>query len=252
MPGWSRVRRRESPWADARVKDENHLRDVLVRLDAVQGRALRGSQRDLDTILRDTGFPRPGTLAEQQQMFALLGEVTRTVEEFGDGAFAPDLDARVAATAGRRAPERGLVALRRRERRRLRKDAGAASRSGLRKAPLHAALVAARQQRDRWLQLSAGRGGPHQVTGLTDSLQRFEEIRNSLAAVAACISVSDLEEQPTRAVDARIEALHADRGTFLQILAIQTRTPSIWSGSGSGLCWTISPAGKHGPEARRR
>jgi very-short-patch-repair endonuclease len=225
--GGLRVRRRESPWAAAKVRDEEHLREVLGRLDDVHGRALRSSQHDLDEIVRVTGFVRPGTLADWRQMFSLLADVGRTVDELGPSAFAPDLDARVAATAPRRSADRNLVPLRRRDRRQLRKQAEAASASGLRKAALHARLMTARQQRDWWAQLSAGRGGPHQVVGLADALQRFEDVRNSLAAVAACISIQDLERQPTQQVDATMEALHADRSTFRQIRRINQITDHL-------------------------
>lgn len=225
--GGLRVRRRESPWAAARVRDADDVRRILGELDTVHERALRGSREDLDGILSQTGFIRPRTLAEWQQMFGLLTDVTATVEEFGADAFAPDLDERVAATAPRRSAERRLVGLSYRERRRVRRQARDRSRSGMRGAPLHEALLAARRQRHWWLQLTHGRGGPHQVVGLAEALHRFGEVRDSLAAVAMCIGLPDLEQRPTAQIDATVEALHADRDTFRRILNINEITERL-------------------------
>lgn len=225
--GGLRVRRRESPWADAQVKDQDELRDVLSKLETVHGHGLRTSQNDLDLILRATGFVSPATLDERRQMFRLLSDVARTVDEFGPDAFAPDLDARVAATAARGTPQRELVSLGFRQRRRMRRRATELSRSGLRGGPLHLALVAAGQQRDWWLRMSNRRTGPHQVAGLADALRRFEDVRDSLAAVASCVQLPDLDRQPTPQVDATLDRLRADEDTFRQILQINRITEGL-------------------------
>jgi len=215
-----RVRRRESPWADAQVRDEDDVRHVLAQLDAVQTGTLRDSQHDLHVILRETGLAPPSTFAQWQGLFGLLDSVTQTVAELGARIHGPELEGMIAATAPRGSAERAARALRLGERRRLRKQAQARSRSQLRGGPLHERLLAARAQRDQWRHLSAGQTLPYEITGLGTFLARFHAVRNSLAAVAMCIQINDLEARPTAAVEETLRALAADRRTFTQILSI--------------------------------
>ena len=221
------VRRRATPWAAAQVRNADDVRAVLAELDQIGSGVLTKSRSDLDSVLEVTHLPRPASVGEWQGLLRLLDDVGRSVAEFGDEIFTTHLESLVAATAPHRDPARQLRPLTWWERRRCRAEARRASRSKLSGVPLHTALLAALAQREAWTRASDGRGAPHQVAALERVLERFHTAHRALTAVAACLQLHGLDDEPTAVVDQRLQALDADRAMAGNIVEINQRSKRL-------------------------
>ncbi|MCG8917650.1 AAA domain-containing protein [Actinokineospora sp. PR83] len=222
--GGLRIRRRESPWADADVHQEEDVRRVLFQLDELTAGTLRQSTSDMDRLVGQLGFPRPADLNQWQSLLDLLDGVSRSVAEFNAEVYGVDLDRMLVAT-GTRAFRKGVgLPVGFWERRKLRKHGTALSRSGLTGPGLHAALLRVHEERATWHHLSQGRSRPMQVMDLAQIMGRFGQVRNQLAAVALCVRLGDITTQPTAQVESKLAELDADRGTLHHILRINQDT----------------------------
>jgi hypothetical protein len=157
----------------------------------------------------------------------LIEDVGRSVAEFGGDIFAAPLDDFVAAAAPRRSSARQLRPLTWRERRRYRKEARRTSRSKLSGPPLFAALQAALAQREAWARASDGPGAPRQVQSLERVLEQFSTAHRAMTAVAACLQLRGLEDEPTTIVDEHLQALEADRAMAGNIVEVNQRSERL-------------------------
>jgi len=225
--GGLRVRRGVTPWAAAQLHDVDDVRIVLAELDKVNSGVLTKSRTDLDDVLAMTQLRRPVSLGEWQGLLWLIEDVGRSVAEFGGDIFAAPLDDFVAAAAPRRSSARQLRPLTWRERRRYRKEARRTSRSKLSGPPLFAALQAALAQREAWARASDGPGAPRQVQSLERVLEQFSTAHRAMTAVAACLQLRGLEDEPTTIVDEHLQALEADRAMAGNIVEVNQRSERL-------------------------
>ena len=199
-----RVRRGGSPWSGSQVRDENAVRAVLTNLDQLLS-TFTASRQELDHLLAACGLREPPNVASWQYVLSLLGDVGRTVAVFGPPIFGPELDDLHWATGDRAWRKRYARNIGWSARRRLVRRARTLHRDGLRQLPLlHQALTAALDQRRRWQELTIDSRPPSIHPGVESALQHFGELRDRLAAVAACADIRDIEARPTPVVEATI------------------------------------------------
>ncbi len=216
--GGLRILRKESPWWQADINGDEDIRRVLYELDELTSTTLERGQEDMSRVLRKTGLSEPRTLASWQEVLDLLDGVNRSVEAFGPDIFGTDLDLWWCATASGAERTRSPQKLSWLRRRRLTKEARAASRDGITKKPaLHAKLTEIVRQRDRWRELGDPQGEPAEVVGLGEILDSFRKLRTQLTSVALCARLSDIEQQPTEQVTQQLHELQQDRNTLWQM-----------------------------------
>ncbi|MEU1841134.1 AAA domain-containing protein [Micromonospora chersina] len=213
--GGLRIWRGESPWAKAAIHTPDDVGKVLAHLDGLAAGALQSAQRQIRALVDRAGLDVPDDLAAWTDLFDLLSEVERTIASYGEQAFGPDLDDFVYATApGRSRPRRSeaLGLFRRLQlRRELRRTCPAAPR---RRSEMYRGLVAAVNQRERWRKLSRQDSAPTALAGADLCMSSFVQVRNHLAAVAACARIDGLDRGPATTAVSALEDLNADRHTL--------------------------------------
>ncbi|MEU1763230.1 AAA domain-containing protein [Micromonospora sp. NPDC005257] len=213
--GGLRIWRGESPWAKAAIRTPDDVGKVLVHLDELAAGALQGAQRQIRDLVDRAGLDVPDDLAAWRDLFDLLSEVDRTIASYGEQVFGPDLDDFVYATApGRSRPRRSepLGIFRRFQlRRELRRTCPAPPKS---RSEMYQGLVAAAGQRERWRKLSRQDSAPTALAGADLCMSSFTQVRNHLAAVAACARIDGLERGPTTTAANTLAELNADRETL--------------------------------------
>lgn len=219
--GGSRVLRRETPWWQAEIWEDEDVRDVLHELDDLASNTLQRGKQSMERVLRQTGLRTPQNLTEWDEVLRLLDEVNTSVREFGGDVFGDQLDDWFFATA----PGKQHLATRQKHgwlaRRRLRTEVRRASRDGItRRGALHAKLAKVIEQRDRWQQLGDPHGKPSEVAGLAETMEQFRTLRDQLSSVAMCAHMSDVDNRPTEQVDGEIQQLQQDRDMLMQMQAI--------------------------------
>ncbi|MFE0686569.1 AAA domain-containing protein [Streptomyces xiamenensis] len=225
-----RVRRAESPWSRARVRDEAELRSVVAVLDQLTGTALRDTRREMEDLVRAAGL-RPATdLNGWQRLLGLLEEVTGTLAVFDQEIFGEQLDELTAATADRAWRRHRGIRIGWWQRRRLLGTARALRSDALRdRHALHAALVGVQQQRTAWRSLAEHGGTPSAVEGLPRVLAHFSELRNWLAAVALHTRFEGMESRPQEEFDHVIQQLEDDRDTLMRMPELNQLTERLHS-----------------------
>lgn len=222
--GGSRVLRRETPWWQAEIWDDEDVGNVLHELDDLASNTLQRGKQSMERVLRQTGLRTPQNLTEWGEVLRLLDEVNTSVREFGGDVFGDQLDDWFYATApGKQhlatGQEHGWLA-----RRRLRAEVRRASSDGItRRGALHARLANVIEQRDRWQQLGDPRGKPSEVVGLAETMELFRTLRNQLSSVAMCAHMSDVDNRPTEQVDGEIQQLQQDRDMLMQMQTINRK-----------------------------
>jgi hypothetical protein len=146
----------DDPWFSVRLEtpdDAARALEVVTELN----RLLPDVRRQLSALLDAVGMPPARSVADWAAALELLGGVRQSLEVFSAQVFDSSLADVVAATAsGEWRAEHG-VQLSLLQRRRLRAEARALLRPGAPPPDLHAALVAAAEQRAAW-QAAAGPG----------------------------------------------------------------------------------------------
>ncbi|MFB6392265.1 AAA domain-containing protein [Polymorphospora lycopeni] len=207
-----RIWRGESPWAKAAIHTADDVDKVRIHLDKLAAGALQDAQQQIRELIGRAGLDVPDDLAAWTNLFELLSEVERSISTFGPEVFDPNLDDFVYATAPRRLrPGRtepiGLLR-RMRLRRELRRACPAAPRKRL---ELHRGLAAAVVQRERWQKLSRPDAVPAALSGADGCMSSFVQVRNHLAAVAACARIEGLDRAPANTAASTVAELQADR-----------------------------------------
>ncbi|MEV8114731.1 AAA domain-containing protein [Streptomyces xiamenensis] len=211
-----RIRRAESPWSRARIRNEAELRSVVAILDQLTGTALRDTRREMEDLVASAGLSPATDISGWQQRLGLLGAVAGTLEVFDQEAFGDHLDELAAATGERAWRTQRGIRLGWWQRHTLLNTARKLRRDGVRdRRTLHAALVRAQEQRTAWRSLAVNGGAPSSVEGLPEALGNFTELRDWLAAVALHTRFDGLESRPQEEVDQLIQRLQEDRSTLM-------------------------------------
>ncbi|MEV0611087.1 AAA domain-containing protein [Polymorphospora rubra] len=207
-----RIWRGESPWARAAIHTADDVDKVRIHLDKLAAGALQDAQQQIRELVGRAGLDVPDDLAAWTNLFELLSEVERSISTFGPEVFDQNLDDFVYATAPRRLrPSRtepiGLL-----RRMRLRRELRRAYPAAPRKRPeLHRGLAAAAVQRERWQKLSRPDAVPAALAGADGCMSSFVQVRNHLAAVAACARIEGLDRAPANTAASTVAELQADR-----------------------------------------
>ncbi|GAA3359919.1 AAA domain-containing protein [Saccharopolyspora gregorii] len=216
--GGLRVVRRESPWWQAEIRSAQDIEEILAQLNSLAKETLHAGRESMTSVLRQTGLRTPLDLAGWQEVLHLLGEVNDSVRAFGPDVFSTLLDDWYFAVASRRERAQAGHKLGWLTRRRLHKELTEASTDGIKqRSVLHRKLAAVRSQRDRWQALGDPAGHPSEVTGLGETMERFNTLRDQLTSVALFAKLSDVERKPVEQVDAELDELVADQDTLWQM-----------------------------------
>ncbi|MFJ4153059.1 AAA domain-containing protein [Streptomyces galbus] len=214
-----RVRRGESPWSRMTARTDNELRAEVTGLDQLADPALADTRQALEKLVDTAGLRRGEDIEGWQSLLALLHDVAGTLARFEAAVFAPSLDDLVAATASRTWRTEHGRRIGRWQRRKLLNKARSLAKDGQRdRSALNAALLHAADQRSRWQQQAlASEASPWTVPGLSRVLTAFTDLRNQLAAVAACVQWEGWETTPTAEVGKTIQRLDSDRDTLMRM-----------------------------------
>jgi len=203
--GGLRVRRGESAWSSCSLREPDQLRGVLLRLDALAGNDYQATRLELEALVNRVGLTPPATVAGWRDVLDLLNGVATTIEAFGEGIFSQDLDMLCFATGNRswRRQHAGsggfwqrrtaIKQFRQSLRNGPRKSRGAAPGSDCRCSA--ARPLAGTVRRD--LRTSA-------AAGLERAVRDYQQLRDNLAAIAACASIPDLDQHSAREVEATV------------------------------------------------
>jgi very-short-patch-repair endonuclease len=220
---------------------------VLLRLDALAGNDYQATRSELEALVDRVGLTPPPTVAGWRDVLDLLNGVVATIEAFGEEIFTHDLDMLCFATGNRswRRQHSGSGGFW--QRRAAIKQFRQTARNGPRnRAELHQALVAGAQQRDRWRKLSGGTSGPSAAAGLEHAVRDYQQLRDNLAAIAACASIPDLDQHSALEVEATVSRLNADRDTLRQIPDINQLSDRL---SGVGLTALLDDLARRNADA---
>ncbi|WP_203729926.1 AAA domain-containing protein [Paractinoplanes durhamensis] len=216
--GGLRVWRGESPWSKAAIRTSDDVSRVLVHLDELAAGALQGAKRQIRDLVDQAGLDVPDDLAAWTDLFELLSDVDRTIAGYGGDIFGPELEDFVYATAPRRlrsVRSEPIGAVRRFHlRRHLRRAYPAVPRH---RTEMYQGLVAAADQRDRWRKLSRQEATPQTLAGTGLCMSSFTQVRDHLAAVAACAQVDGLERRSATDAETTIAELQGDRDTLFRM-----------------------------------
>lgn len=219
--GGPRVVRRETPWWQAEVQEDEDLENVLYQLDDLASNTLQRGQQSMSRVLSQTGLREPRSLAEWEAVLQLLDEVNTSVREFGGDVFGNQLDDWYHATAPVKEHLRSGKLQGWFTRRRRRTEVKQASTDGItQRSVLHTKLAKVIEQRDRWQRLGDPHGRPSEVVGLAETMELFQTLRNQLTSVAMCAKLSDVDNRPTQQVDNEIQQLQHDKDMLLRMQQI--------------------------------
>ncbi|MBB3053089.1 very-short-patch-repair endonuclease [Prauserella isguenensis] len=216
--GGLRILNEESPWAQAEVRDEEDMEQVLGELDNLTSRTLTSSSERMQKLVNQVGLPLPLEIANWEPILRLLDDVTRSVDRFGATIFGEELDEIQWATAPRPERKKHRPNMSWQKRRGWLKHARSLSTEGIRKkSELHEALTEVVRQRDEWRRIGGPETRPAQVIGLAEMMAEYQELRRQLAAVALSTKVDDLDTKPISTVTKQLNELYADRDMLFRL-----------------------------------
>lgn len=214
-----RVIRRETPWWQAEIWNDEDIKKVLYELDELASNTLHRGRQSMVSVLRHTGLCAPQNIAGWDEVLRLLDDVNTSVREFGGDVFGNPLDDWHHATAPiteHFGQPRGWLA-----RRRLRAEVKQASTDGItQRKVLHTKLTKVVEQRDRWQRLGDPHGRPSEVVGLAEMMELFQTLRHQLTSVAMCAKLPDVDNRPTEQVNGEIQNLQQDKHMLLRMQRI--------------------------------
>lgn len=174
----------DDPWFGARLTSAEQAEQALATVTDLVERSLPIARERMRLLLDEAGMAPARTVAAWGVTLGLVGAVRASLEVFAPAVFDTPLTDLVAATAGARwRTEHGIVqgSL---LRRRLRRQARGLLRPGAPPADLHAALVAAGEQRERW-QRAVGPGSrPALPSGLDETERAYLDVAEPLARLS--------------------------------------------------------------------
>ncbi len=148
------------PWFGARLEGADDVAEARQRLTRLAEGGVDDAGRTFAEVFRGVQLPRHPTVLDWGRVLRTVGEVRDTFEVFRLEVFDIPLGDLVAATAPAGERRAASVELGTMERWRLRRQARSLLRPGRPPQDLHAALVAAHEQRDAWRELAGSGGRP--------------------------------------------------------------------------------------------
>ena len=250
--GGPALRRGDSAWSRADVREEGKAQELLARLDSVTGPAWRDSQSNLAALVDRAGLRRPDAVAGWQQVLGLLAAVECTTAQHGEDVYGDDLDEVCYAVAGKRwrAEHPARVAWWRRFK--LRRRARTRRRDGTcTREVLAGELQAAVHERDLWRALTRdGAAARPCALELRGEFDRFCDLRDELAAVALCAQFDSYEHWPADQLTARLSELRAERGTLFRLPELARITEAFESAGLAGVLDEVTRRDADPDEAR--
>jgi hypothetical protein len=209
--------RGESPWSSARsITGEEQLRATRERLDGLTGAGLDDARRALEELLRTTGLPRPATLGQWSEVIGLMTGVGKTVAAYGPEVFASELDDKRAAVATSAWRKQTGISIGFWRRRTLREEAKADRKESTSRKTVFAELSAAADQRNLWARLTGGQA-PRLAAGADELAERYERLRDDLAAIGATIVSGDLADCTEPELDHTLRNLKDDERVLVTL-----------------------------------
>lgn len=212
-----RLWRGQSPWSKSRsITGEEPLRAIRSQLDELTGAGLGDARRALEGLLRTTGLPRPATLGQWSYIIGLMTGVGRTIAAYGPEIFGPELAdkrAAVASSAWRKGAGFSISFWRRHA---LRKEIKSERKEPASRETMFAELSAAVDQRDLWAQQTGGHV-PTLTVGADELSERYERLRDDLAAIGAAAVIGDLADRAEPAMDRTLRKLKDDERMLVML-----------------------------------
>lgn len=205
------------PWYGADIRTSQEAVEAQERTSALASGGLTERHAQIADVFATVRLPGSDTADDWGRILRTVSAVRDSLEVFRPEIFDIPLDPMVSATAG--APERraegvdmGWLA-----RWRMRRQARRLLRPGSPPADLHAALVAAREQRGTWQAMAGGGGRPELPADLDLAQDAFDALVDDLNWLGRRLRTTaaggDLMHLPLPALRARLEdlAAHPDR-----------------------------------------
>ncbi|MFE1591459.1 AAA domain-containing protein [Nocardia sp. NPDC058705] len=208
--GGCRLVRQESPWWNARVATVDQAREVLLQLDDVTARTLKGSQASMRDLVAEVGLPEPRDFRGWDSTLNLLSSMSASAAILGANIFQQPLIECQVATSSWRARRRMQPKLGWRRRSELVKQLRQNPANLTDKSTLRTEIDKVVDQLDCWQRMSGNATGPAAIADLRNIGQQYGHLRNQLAAIAMCANVS-LHEQPIDDIDRELRVLADDR-----------------------------------------
>ncbi len=211
---WTEERGKD-PWARARVTTEADRRRSADLVADLSGARFERDRDRLDALLRSAGMPPAPTPARWGEVLDLVGGVRETLDTFDADVYGPRLTDYVGATASRAVRAERGVRMWWWTRWSLRREARTHLLEGARPDGLHAALLAASEQRAEWARLSGGASTPRVPAGTDEARRTYDSLDADLAwldeRLATTSGGGDLRRAAVDAVAARLQALTSRR-----------------------------------------
>lgn len=198
----------DTRWLDARVRSDTDAENALASAVAARD-GLGRARRDMAAVAQAAGLAAAKTAGDWRPRLDLLLGVRDTLDMLLPAVFEQPLGDLIAAVG----PDGGPPDAGRLARRSLRRRAKNLVRPGVHVEDLHSALVAAQEQRVRWLELADVEGWPRVPTGLTDAQVAVESVEAALAVLMHALSgtgTPDLLKLPLDKLEQRLADLAAD------------------------------------------
>jgi hypothetical protein len=203
----------DTRWLDAAVESEDEA-DEAWRAAVTARDGLADAERAMTVVAEAAGLVPAPTAAGWRPQLDLLVGIRGTLDLMQPAVYEQPLDDLIAATAAEPGPAgAGMLA-----RRALRRRARGLVRPGVHVPDVHAALVAAQQQRVRWQEMSAGGGWPRVPTGLADAGEAAAVVERALATLGRYLKGTETPDLPSlelSALSRRLSDLATDRSSVI-------------------------------------
>lgn len=211
--------RLDTRWLDATVHTAADVAEALAA--AVTARdGLGQASRLMAGVAEAAGLVPAQTTTGWRPQLELLHGVRDTLDLMQPAVYEQPIDDLIAATG----PDGGPHGASMLARRSLRRRARALVRPGVHVKDLHAVLVAAREQRERWLDLSSGGGWPRVPTGLVPAATAVENVEAALATLSGFLADTETPDLPTLPLDQLARRLADLAGDGVSLAAQPERT----------------------------
>jgi very-short-patch-repair endonuclease len=205
------LRRGESAWSRAQVRDPRQAEELLFRLDRVTGREWHQARQAMIELIEKSGLPRPLDLAGWTTALTLMADVERAASMYWPDVHGPDLDRHCAAVGDRAWRRAHPTADGWWQRRRIRQQLQARRRGGPSAPPvMFAELRAAFEQREAWRHFTGDPAAVPRVIGTNGELQEFSRLRDEIAAIALSANLGEPSTVPVEQVEATMSRLHSE------------------------------------------
>lgn len=199
------LRRGDSAWSKAEVRDPRQAEELLLRLDRVTGRAWHQARQAMLELIEKAGLPRPLDLAGWTTALTLMTDVERVVSTYGPDVHGAELDRHCAAVGDRawrrahRTPDGWW------QRRRIRRQLVTRRHGDPRL--LFADLRGAVDQREAWRHLTGDPTAVPRVIDTAGELVAFSRLRDEIAAIALSANLGEPNTVPVEQVEATMSRL---------------------------------------------